>query len=1496
MERLHKEPDTYRRDYNAFVNELKQFHHNRGTQFRHVPRINGREIDLFSLYNQVTAQGGWQKVNDSQKWDVIFDNLKLPKGCVNASLALRQLYIRYLGLYEKIHFLGEDPDDEHGQSPEGRSRKHHTSLFQLVPMSYNYAQHEVSDVSRTASGLCQNIIRPTDYDKICLSLLSGLPNEQEFALNICTILSNEGNHVLHLEQLPRLVDLLLGLAGIWRKDDPSLKTVFSECWKEIQGRDIETFWQNTLDNKKSDVVELFGHGKKMVIQDDSQLFHLEKEELGAHNVLGQRILKVALILHNLSYEKHNIPVLASNSNFLRFLSYCIHCNWSYLQRVALDTLGNLASHVKLSLEEDLCSRIIFKTVVEGIKSQDRFIVIRCMEILSQLCRLESNEEIITSRLDSEVYQQMVKLLTIPDIMLLIYVLEALYALSEFGTHTCEKIVRTYHSIGALVSLLTLEPGSYGQAAQAGMKLVETFEPVPVTETLPPTTSKTYSANSSSQSSGDVDSETFACNWLRATYELCHGYSISRNDIYADYVTHCSKAGRKAVINANSFANCVRTVFPHCGLKRTESSTGIITFHHDGLRRRINHSNFQSKGISSDSSKSPLKTSFGSNLGPPSRSLSVSPNPTHSPILKAQLSAPPRPLPSVSQVHPQLQQALARQPSVSPSPPPSPRHPSPSTTPTPSQSNSAGSSTLIKSLLASKVTRNLQRQQLLQQQSTPVNQPKPSSPTNTVLSSMGIPIISNQHGKLPPKSPQRGIVTLNKEQTVSSPSFSSKQNSSPNIGKNLPKIQKSPFRTGTIISTSRLNGLQREIQLEVCSIADDAKGANDNLQDTQGNQVQNHILDKNISTTGESGIRTGCPQETETNIEEEKIETLQGAKCMDVKESTTSCSTSLPAPLVSVTSPKQNNPNNLNNQSFLKSKSQTSGINSTFLQNSKSQNGSGVFAESSASQKLSTSHLLKSVLSNMCEITEDEELSKKRQLDKVYKSSPLLNGLLDKGKIALVMEKEQTPNVQNGNTSTSKQDDGVKEPKLFESDSNSSSNYSIEVRNAIGINHTNGEGISVDKGNVQSTEQGTTESPENSNLVSDLSSISDIARTLESASKAISQTNIECHANVPFPSTSVTTPSTTQTIRTSPQITVVQPNSQVRLPSTTSNITLRFLYTIPRRDDSNELIGFPRVSLNQLNQLRQQTESNSTAMKRPSSDSTSNAVEAKRIRPENKMAVLETNVHCPLSAIPPVIITTTKSPNNVNQDTKSFQTTSKQQKIEQSRPPSVNSTDSESSKESQILTQASTSTDSSSSTNTSSIPLKVPSKLEYICEWKGCNRSFTTPTSVFFHASKTHLPVGNEESECKWENCDSMKRKRLSLLTHLQDWHCSDQVLQVQALRRQQIAQHGKSALAPPQPPPPHPGYAPDAALLAIRRHALQLVSTPEIKLEEKEDSLTKSIRLTSALILRNLVESCALARSYLKRYESDLMVLATASLESSRTIAHCLSELARPHE
>lgn len=72
-----------------------------------------------------------------------------------------------------------------------------------------------SEPSSSTVGQNQPFTSRTDYDKLCLSLLSGLPNEQELALNVCTILSNEGNYMLHLEQAPKLVDLLVAQTGVF---------------------------------------------------------------------------------------------------------------------------------------------------------------------------------------------------------------------------------------------------------------------------------------------------------------------------------------------------------------------------------------------------------------------------------------------------------------------------------------------------------------------------------------------------------------------------------------------------------------------------------------------------------------------------------------------------------------------------------------------------------------------------------------------------------------------------------------------------------------------------------------------------------------------------------------------------------------------------------------------------------------------------------------------------------------------------------------------------------------------------------------------------------------------------------------------------------------------------------------------------------------------------------------------------------------------------------
>ena len=73
----------------------------------------------------------------------------------------------------------------------------------------------VTDLVRSNAGLCTKKPRISEYDKIMFSLQSGLPNEVDFAINVCTLLSNEGRHVLHLERAVKLIDLLLAHCGVF---------------------------------------------------------------------------------------------------------------------------------------------------------------------------------------------------------------------------------------------------------------------------------------------------------------------------------------------------------------------------------------------------------------------------------------------------------------------------------------------------------------------------------------------------------------------------------------------------------------------------------------------------------------------------------------------------------------------------------------------------------------------------------------------------------------------------------------------------------------------------------------------------------------------------------------------------------------------------------------------------------------------------------------------------------------------------------------------------------------------------------------------------------------------------------------------------------------------------------------------------------------------------------------------------------------------------------
>jgi hypothetical protein len=64
-----------------------------------------------------------------------------------------------------------------------------------------------------------------------------------------------------------------------------------------------------------------------------------------------------------------------------------------------------------------------------------------------------------------------------------------------------------------------------------------------------------------------------------------------------------------------------------------------------------------------------------------------------------------------------------------------------------------------------------------------------------------------------------------------------------------------------------------------------------------------------------------------------------------------------------------------------------------------------------------------------------------------------------------------------------------------------------------------------------------------------------------------------------------------------------------------------------------------------------------------------------------------------------------------------------------------------------------------------------------------------------------------------------------------------QMQRLLAARRHQMNTQGKTDIPAPQAPTPHPGYAPHAALHAIKRHAVELMNQKE----QVNDDLKKII-------------------------------------------------------
>ncbi|KAM4569395.1 AT-rich interactive domain-containing protein 2 isoform 1-T2 [Odontesthes bonariensis] len=588
-----------RRKGQAFLDELRQFHQSRGSPFKKIPIVGGKELDLNALYIRVVSLGGFAKVSDKNQWTELAEDFNFPRSCSNAAFALKQYYLRYLEKYEKVHHFGEDDEEAQPGNPKA------SLPVGAIPSSYNYQQHVVSDYLRQSYGLSTDFTQPCDYNKLVLSLLSGLPNEVDFAVNVCTLLSNESKHAMQLDKDPKLVTLLLAHAGVFDDSLGSFSGVFGTDWKEKTSRDFVRFWKEVVED--AEVRELIWD-KSNPAQDVTtctswqSLFHPPRNS-GISDMEAQRVLQIAVILRNLSFEEANVKLLAANRTCLRFLLLCAHCNLISLRQLGLDTLGNVAAELQLDPVDFRTTHLIFHTITKCLMSRDRFLKMRAMEILGNLSKADDNGVLICEYVDQESYREVMMLLTLPDLMLLMASLEVLYLLAQLGEIPCSKIASVDRSIDLLVRLVSVDLHTFGPDALTAVRLIEhqanadqaaevrpqLVEQVPaaVQGATAPVARAPVQSSQPPPGIVELDGEKFTLQWLNAHFETNPEGSVSRSEMYSEYLATCSKMGRSNILNSTGFLKCLRTVFPNHTMRRQDEAkvSNQVQILLVGLRRR-----------------------------------------------------------------------------------------------------------------------------------------------------------------------------------------------------------------------------------------------------------------------------------------------------------------------------------------------------------------------------------------------------------------------------------------------------------------------------------------------------------------------------------------------------------------------------------------------------------------------------------------------------------------------------------------------------------------------------------------------------------------------------------------------------------------------------------------------------------------------------------------------------------------------------------------------
>ncbi|XP_057671699.1 AT-rich interactive domain-containing protein 2 isoform X8 [Diorhabda carinulata] len=1573
---LGKDQATYAKERDVFLRDLQHFHEIRGTPFKRAPTLGGKEVDLYLLYTLVTAQGGWLRVNSKNTWSEILPLLKLPSSCVNGCVAIKQTYLRYLDRWEKVHFLHEDADRASDDDEESRHKRWSARSLHSVPCSYNYSQHNVTEINREHNHLSTNLYKQSDYDRLSLSLISPLPNEQDFAINVCTLLSNDGKHTLKLEKHPRLINYLLAHAGVFSHS--SLRKLFIHFYNVVRKKPIHNFWKDVLESseyldltneaifkaldsetttKTSSSSLILGQEEEEEVEEkaagsitidvstnnqqkettdsvdceiveetcdtfklklnpeDSELFCL-KRNLGTQDYIGQRVLQIATILRNLSFIEENVPVLVKNSCFVRFLLLCSISRWNVLKNLGTDMLSNIASEfIVRDLQSDILAAKLLKIVTDGLKSQDRAACISSLEVLNKLSQNEQNEEVMQKSLQKQVYTNVCSFLTLHDVMLLIYTLECLYSLSSLGEKSCNYIIVNHGVIDTLVALITVEGKSYGPKACIGMKLVET---------LPSGTSQQAQVQNTTQSQTN-QTQTQTVSTVTAT------------------LTVSSSSSTFTTINSNMTVVTTSTLTP------------VVS-------------------SSSPTPKSAPSTPVRQVPIVPQRLLPITPTPvvttatpsTSSVIQSTSTIMTPQQLIQQQHAHQQViheneQFALAWL----------------RATYEPCANGKVDHQELYKHYLNSCST--IGRKGVISPLHFPrcvrsifggTVGPNPMKQSNSSDPQFydGIKAIAHPHLS-------QALLGLGNTSTTASSGVINKDN----------LTTTSTSSTGATGQTSNTSLIKSLLATKVndCMSTVSMKTATDCQNVAQVAARQQRLLaqqanDKtSIKEPLKSSRLNGVRQLfSDTDIGDPSVSST--TQFTDLTKGKKEPPQPPPPPLAPLSNNvKGGKPNRIDNEDSDSlgnhSAASSSGIGTVGL-------GGVSSTEDGENSLTSFEGLLNGIPNADNALTEDSnskdslkhgEISMHKPLrladlleKKFEKSPPLLNGGMRKelrlGEKAMDLVEnhiEKALSRENENNADTKMEIDIKEDIVSKEEvhremvgikrSASEEMMEIEAKRPLLSSNINGSSTAASPAPDSSSSNGddgpsrvsTAAAKLFADIAADILEDEDEEQLLQEAqsTQIVTDNQSQVQLQTQAPLQQIIMDNSQQMLLTQQRQIIV---SQAQIPgtnqmvfSTGGHLKTQSGQTVIVQNTSGQrsmMLTQPNsgpillsqglqgqmqiVASSQAGQYVLQTSSAGgqgtayvvaqpqTAMVHGGQQQTvllaqtsqQQGTGAKTIiilqqqptsatpTQHQKVVVTPQGQQVVVTQVPRPIVHTSSVSNNVSPVNKVTKTTA---------GAATTNTNTSSQTQPATATNSNLSTDKKEDIKKHKIARDLTTP--YICEWNDCliERRFKSANEVYLHACEAHCPSGTEEIICQWDRCDNMKRRRFSLMTHLHDKHCNTEAMKQSLTKRKQAAQNNnKTEMPAPSAPSPHPGYAPDAALHAIKRHAMEFVNPKELQ-DDNEGPVTKSIRLTASLILRNLVIYSSQCKRYLKSYESHLANVALSNVESSRTIAQILFDM-----